>query len=63
MMSFRPALNRLCLMCYLANPGAKDALFRHWFPQHALSSIGFRCGACVDLNTIGAELTHILLIR
>ena len=55
MMSFRPALNRLCLMYHLANPGAKDALFVHWFPPHAFSPIGFWCGVCVDLDTTGAE--------
>ena len=40
----------------------KDMLFGHSFPPHALSTIGFRYGACID-GTVGDELVHIMLMR
>ena len=44
-----------------ANYGVKHVLFGHWFPQHALSSTRFQCGAGVS-GTAGAELAYSLLM-
>ena len=46
-MYLRSVMYLLWVMCPIAGPGAKTALFRHWYSQYILSSTRIRNGTFV----------------